>query len=116
MTIPRCATVCHSALVTQGPDCDAGVLPRSLDVIFSSIDEKVFPGTSIKPHRCREFTRLTAEQQAEEASFKRSLLRQLKEVTCSDVVLLRFKLLIRAVLHCDLQPSCCPAGLLNIYV
>lgn len=37
---------------------------------------------SIKPHRCREFTRLTREQQAEEAVFKRNLFRQLKEVTC----------------------------------
>uniref|UniRef100_A0A3P8N9Y9 Kinesin motor domain-containing protein n=1 Tax=Astatotilapia calliptera TaxID=8154 RepID=A0A3P8N9Y9_ASTCA len=65
-----------------GPDSDAGILPRSLDVIFSSINEKVFPGMSIKPHRCREFTRLTVEQQTEEALFKRSLLRQLKEVMC----------------------------------
>uniref|UniRef100_A0A3B4TKX1 Kinesin family member 20Ba n=1 Tax=Seriola dumerili TaxID=41447 RepID=A0A3B4TKX1_SERDU len=64
-----------------GPDADAGILPRSLDVIFSSIDEHVFPGMSIKPHRCREFTRLTREQQAEEALFKRNLFKQLKEVT-----------------------------------
>ncbi|XP_067466947.1 kinesin-like protein KIF20B isoform X2 [Thunnus thynnus] len=63
-----------------GPDADAGILPRSLDVIFSSIDEKVFTGMSIKPHRCQEFTRLTREQQAEEAAFKRNLFRQLKEV------------------------------------
>ncbi|XP_068184447.1 kinesin-like protein KIF20B isoform X2 [Antennarius striatus] len=62
-----------------GPDADAGILPRSLDVIFSRIDNKVFSGMSIKPHRCREFTRLTREQQAEEAAFKRSLFRQLKE-------------------------------------
>ncbi|XP_023265286.1 kinesin-like protein KIF20B, partial [Seriola lalandi dorsalis] len=62
-----------------GPDADAGILPRSLDVIFSSIDEQVFPGMSIKPHRCREFTRLTREQQAEEALFKRNLFKLLKE-------------------------------------
>lgn len=70
------------SLVTPGPDADAGILPRSLDVIFSSIDEQVFTGVSIKPHRCREFTKLTGEQQAEEVAFKRNLLRQLKEVTC----------------------------------
>uniref|UniRef100_A0A3B5B9W5 Kinesin family member 20B n=1 Tax=Stegastes partitus TaxID=144197 RepID=A0A3B5B9W5_9TELE len=64
-----------------GPDADAGVLPRTLNVIFNSVDEQVFPEMSIKPHRCREFTRLTREQQAEEALFKRNLFRQLKEVT-----------------------------------
>ncbi|XP_029306118.1 kinesin-like protein KIF20B [Cottoperca gobio] len=62
-----------------GPDVDAGILPRSLDIIFSSIDEQVFTGMSIKPHRCREFTRLTREQQAEEVAFKRNFLRQPKE-------------------------------------
>ncbi|KAM4591248.1 uncharacterized protein kif20ba isoform 2-T2 [Odontesthes bonariensis] len=62
-----------------GPDADAGILPRSLDVIFGSIDERVFPGMSIKPQRCREFLRLSGEQQAEEAAFKRNLLRPFKE-------------------------------------
>ncbi|XP_034753994.1 kinesin-like protein KIF20B isoform X2 [Etheostoma cragini] len=62
-----------------GPDADAGILPRSLDVIFSSIDEQVFTGMSIKPHRCQEFTRLTMKQQAEEVAFKRNFFRQLKE-------------------------------------
>uniref|UniRef100_A0A3B4TKT5 Kinesin family member 20Ba n=1 Tax=Seriola dumerili TaxID=41447 RepID=A0A3B4TKT5_SERDU len=71
-----------------GPDADAGILPRSLDVIFSSIDEHVFPGMSIKPHRCREFTRLTREQQAEEALFKRNLFKQLKESERSNASIL----------------------------
>nr|XP_054606408.1 kinesin-like protein KIF20B [Nothobranchius furzeri] len=62
-----------------GPDSDAGILPRSLGVIFSSIGEKIFTGMCIKPHRCREFSKLSWEQQAEEALFKRSLLRQFKE-------------------------------------
>ncbi|XP_047191048.1 kinesin-like protein KIF20B isoform X2 [Scophthalmus maximus] len=71
-----------------GPDADAGILPRSLDVIFSSIDEHVFSETCFKPHRCREFTRLTREQQAEEAAFKRNLFRQLKESERSNTSLL----------------------------
>ncbi|XP_076600042.1 kinesin-like protein KIF20B [Chaetodon auriga] len=71
-----------------GPDADAGILPRSLHVIFNSIDEKVFTGMSIKPHRCREFTRLTRAQQAEEALFKRNLLSQLKESEKSNASLL----------------------------
>ncbi|XP_051815708.1 kinesin-like protein KIF20B isoform X2 [Acanthochromis polyacanthus] len=71
-----------------GPDADAGILPRTLDVIFSSIDEQVFPEMSLKPHRCREFTRLTREQQNEEALFKRNLFRQLKESEKSTISLL----------------------------
>ncbi|KAM9847987.1 kinesin-like protein KIF20B [Aulostomus maculatus] len=71
-----------------GPDADAGILPRSLQIIFNSIDEQVFTGTSIKPQRCREFTKLTREQQAEEAAFKRNLLRQYREGEKSNASLL----------------------------
>ncbi|XP_026165629.1 kinesin-like protein KIF20B [Mastacembelus armatus] len=71
-----------------GPEADPGILPRSLEVIFSSIDKQVFTGMSIKPHRCREFTRLTSEQQAEEAAFKRNLFRQLSESEKSNSCLL----------------------------
>ncbi|KAM7385210.1 hypothetical protein PAMP_001304 [Pampus punctatissimus] len=71
-----------------GPDADAGILPRSLDIIFNSIDERIFTGISIKPHRCQEYTRLSREQQAEEAAFKRNLFRQLKESEKSNASLL----------------------------
>ncbi|XP_041866568.1 kinesin-like protein KIF20B isoform X2 [Melanotaenia boesemani] len=71
-----------------GPDADPGVLPRSLDVVFSSIGEQIFSGMSIKPQRCREFVRLSEEQQAKEAAFKRNLLRQFKESEKSNVGLL----------------------------
>ncbi|XP_074531941.1 kinesin-like protein KIF20B isoform X2 [Halichoeres trimaculatus] len=71
-----------------GPDGDPGILPRSLDVIFSSIDGQVFTGMNIKPHRCREAIRLTKEQETEEAMFKRNLFRQLKENEKSNVSLL----------------------------
>uniref|UniRef100_A0A3Q2YNS3 Kinesin family member 20Ba n=1 Tax=Hippocampus comes TaxID=109280 RepID=A0A3Q2YNS3_HIPCM len=64
-----------------GPDGDAGILPRSLDAIFSSMEGKVSTGPSIKPQRCREFVSLSEEQRAEEAAFKDNLLRHLKEVT-----------------------------------
>ncbi|KAK9541299.1 hypothetical protein VZT92_001355 [Zoarces viviparus] len=62
-----------------GPDADAGILPRSLDVIFSSIEEQVFTGMSVKPQHCRESTKLTREQQAEEVMFKTKFLSQFKE-------------------------------------
>ncbi|XP_038147676.1 kinesin-like protein KIF20B isoform X6 [Cyprinodon tularosa] len=62
-----------------GPDSEAGILPRSLHVIFSSIQEHVFQELSVKPHRCREFMALSWERQAEEALFKRNLLKQFRE-------------------------------------
>uniref|UniRef100_A0A3P9IH86 Kinesin family member 20Ba n=1 Tax=Oryzias latipes TaxID=8090 RepID=A0A3P9IH86_ORYLA len=73
-----------------GPDADAGILPRSLDVIFNSMEGQVFCGMSIKPHRCREFTRLSREQQAEEELFKRNLFRQTVEVM-SSIIFNRFR-------------------------
>ncbi|XP_028324681.1 kinesin-like protein KIF20B [Gouania willdenowi] len=71
-----------------GPDADAGILPRSLHMIFSSIDGRVFPAASVKPHRCQEFSRLSRVQQAEDATFKRNLFRQLKENDKTNVSLL----------------------------
>ncbi|CAL8297938.1 unnamed protein product [Merluccius merluccius] len=62
-----------------GPDGDAGLLPRSLQLVFASVEERVSSLMCVKPQRCREFSRLTREQQAEEALAKRNLLRQLKE-------------------------------------
>ncbi|XP_077960909.1 kinesin-like protein KIF20B isoform X5 [Gasterosteus aculeatus] len=71
-----------------GPDADAGVLPRSLQVIFSSIEEQVFTEMSVKPQRCREFTKLTREQQIEEATYKRNFFSQFKESEKSNSSLL----------------------------
>ncbi|XP_043992880.1 kinesin-like protein KIF20B isoform X3 [Gambusia affinis] len=64
-----------------GPDsvAEAGILPRALRLIFSSIGDNVFQGLSVKPHRCREFLALSRQQQADEALFKKSLLKQLRE-------------------------------------
>ncbi|KAM6956260.1 uncharacterized protein kif20ba [Aplochiton taeniatus] len=63
-----------------GHDANVGILPRSLKVIFNSIEEeRVYTQTGIKPQRCTEFIRLTKDQQSEEAACKRNLLRQLKE-------------------------------------
>ncbi|XP_046888742.1 kinesin-like protein KIF20B isoform X2 [Hypomesus transpacificus] len=62
-----------------GPESDGGLLPRSLNVIFGSIEGHVFTQNHIKPHRCRDFTRLTKDQQEEEVTSKRNLFRLLKE-------------------------------------
>ncbi|XP_051795633.1 kinesin-like protein KIF20B isoform X3 [Acanthochromis polyacanthus] len=62
-----------------GPDHDSGLLPRSLSVIFNSIEGRQYGRCDLKPQRCRDFSRLTADQQAAESSSKRNLLRLLKE-------------------------------------
>uniref|UniRef100_A0A4W4G448 Kinesin motor domain-containing protein n=1 Tax=Electrophorus electricus TaxID=8005 RepID=A0A4W4G448_ELEEL len=63
-----------------GPETDGGILPRSLHVIFNSIEGRLYTQNNIKPHRCIDFTRLTKDQQDEEATNKKNLLRRLKEV------------------------------------
>lgn len=55
-------------------------MPRSLNVIFNSIVGRVYTQNNIKPHRCVDFTRLTKDQQEEEAKIKKNLLRRFKEV------------------------------------
>ncbi|XP_043108946.1 kinesin-like protein KIF20B isoform X2 [Puntigrus tetrazona] len=62
-----------------GPDSDGGILPRSLNVIFNSIEGRHYSQNNIKPHRCVDFIRLTKEQQDEEATNKRNLLRRFKD-------------------------------------
>nr|XP_046224435.1 kinesin-like protein KIF20B isoform X3 [Oncorhynchus gorbuscha] len=62
-----------------GPEANGGILPRSLNVIFNSIEGRVYDQMTIKPQRCREFIRLTKDQQREEATNKRNLFRLIKE-------------------------------------
>ncbi|XP_049916428.1 kinesin-like protein KIF20A isoform X1 [Epinephelus moara] len=62
-----------------GPDHDSGLLPRSLSVIFNSVEGHLYGRADLKPQRCRDFSRLTPDQQAAESSSKRNLLRLFKE-------------------------------------
>ncbi|XP_072546639.1 kinesin-like protein KIF20B isoform X2 [Salminus brasiliensis] len=62
-----------------GPENDVGILPRSLNMIFSNLEGRIFTQMSLKPHRCLDVLKLTKEQQAEEAISKRNLFRLLKE-------------------------------------
>uniref|UniRef100_A0A3Q3WIM1 Kinesin motor domain-containing protein n=1 Tax=Mola mola TaxID=94237 RepID=A0A3Q3WIM1_MOLML len=64
-----------------GPDHDSGLLPRSLSIIFSSIEGRLYGRADLKPQRCRDYSRLTPDQQAAESSSKKNLLRLLKEVS-----------------------------------
>ncbi|MEQ2169257.1 hypothetical protein GOODEAATRI_023221 [Goodea atripinnis] len=61
--------------VLQGGNCLV-----SLSVIFNSMEGRLYGRSDLKPQRCRDFSRLTPDQQAAEISSKRNLLRLLKEV------------------------------------
>ncbi|KAM5140908.1 kinesin-like protein KIF20B isoform 2-T3 [Mantella aurantiaca] len=63
----------------QGTKYDAGVLPRSMEMLFNTIEGKVYSKMDLKPHRCRDYIRLTKEQMKAESAFKNSVLRHTKE-------------------------------------
>lgn len=69
-----------SSTVFLGTEKNEGILPRSLSVIFNSIEGRVSTQMNLKPQRCREFTRLSSDEQNEEAAMKRGLFKLLKEV------------------------------------
>ncbi|XP_063048336.1 kinesin-like protein KIF20B [Engraulis encrasicolus] len=62
-----------------GTEKNEGILPRSLSVIFNRIEGRVSTQMNLKPQRCREFTRLSSDEQNEEAAMKRGLFKLLKE-------------------------------------
>ncbi|XP_056386104.1 kinesin-like protein KIF20B isoform X3 [Hyla sarda] len=64
----------------QGTRDDAGVLPRSMEMLFNAIEGKVYSKMDIKPHRCKDYIRLTKEQVRTENAFKNGVLRHSKEV------------------------------------
>ncbi|XP_068544064.1 kinesin-like protein KIF20B isoform X3 [Anas acuta] len=63
-----------------GTEDDVGVLPRTMDMLFKSIQGRLYPGMDLKPHRCRDYVKLTKDQVREETAIKNSLLRLTKEV------------------------------------
>ncbi|KAK9400693.1 kinesin-like KIF20B [Crotalus adamanteus] len=64
----------------RGTDEDKGILPRALDMLFKSIQNKLYPDMNLKPHRCKDHRNLSKEEVREEISLKNSLLHLLKEV------------------------------------
>ncbi|XP_011803247.1 PREDICTED: kinesin-like protein KIF20B isoform X2 [Colobus angolensis palliatus] len=65
----------------QGTEENMGILPRTLNVLFDSLQERLYTKMNLKPHRSREYLRLSSEQEKEETAGKSALLRQIKEVT-----------------------------------
>ncbi|NWV29532.1 KI20B protein, partial [Origma solitaria] len=64
----------------QGTEDDVGIVPRTMDMLFKSIQGKQYTAMDLKPYRCRDYIKLTENQVREETAFKNSLLRLIKEV------------------------------------
>ncbi|NXF03769.1 KI20B protein, partial [Smithornis capensis] len=64
----------------QGTDDDVGILPRAMDLLFKNIQENLYTAMDLKPHRCRDYVKLTESQVREETAVKNSLLRLIKEI------------------------------------
>ncbi|XP_037997476.1 kinesin-like protein KIF20B isoform X2 [Motacilla alba alba] len=64
----------------QGTEDDGGILPRTMDMLFESIQGKLYTAMDLKPYRCRDYIKLTENQVREETAIKNSLLRLIKEV------------------------------------
>uniref|UniRef100_A0A8B9PCJ1 Kinesin family member 20B n=1 Tax=Apteryx owenii TaxID=8824 RepID=A0A8B9PCJ1_APTOW len=64
----------------QGTEDDVGILPRTMDMLFKSIQGKLYTAMDLKPHRCRDYIKLTKDQVREETSIKNAILRLTKEV------------------------------------
>ncbi|KAL2302974.1 hypothetical protein Nmel_010428, partial [Mimus melanotis] len=64
----------------QGTEDDVGILPRTMDMLFKSIQGKLYTAMDLKPYRCRDYIKLTETQVREETAIKNSLLRLVKEV------------------------------------
>ncbi|KFV65225.1 Kinesin-like KIF20B [Dryobates pubescens] len=63
----------------QGTEDDGGILPRTMDMLFKSIQGKLYTAMDLKPHRCRDYVRLNKEQVREESTVKSSMLCLAKE-------------------------------------
>ncbi|XP_026706740.1 kinesin-like protein KIF20B [Athene cunicularia] len=68
----------------QGTEDDVGILPRTMDMLFKSIQGKLYTAMDFKPHRCRDYIKLTRDQVREETAIKNSILRLTKEVDQQD--------------------------------
>ncbi|KFQ91256.1 Kinesin-like KIF20B [Nipponia nippon] len=78
----------------QGTEDDVGILPRTMDMLFKSIQGKLYTAMDLKPHRCRDYIKLTKDQVREETAIKNSILRLTKECFLEGCCKINFHLLI----------------------
>ncbi|MGH0141910.1 UNVERIFIED_CONTAM: hypothetical protein FKN15_019953 [Acipenser sinensis] len=60
----------------QGTNRDGGILPRSLSVVFNSIQGKLYTGLDLKPSLCNEVIWLESKQVMQEEMKKSAFLRE----------------------------------------
>ncbi|XP_074089499.1 kinesin-like protein KIF20B isoform X2 [Macrotis lagotis] len=63
----------------QGTEENTGILPRTMNMLFHNVQDKLYQKMDLKPHRCRDYLRLSSDQVKEEVAIKNTLLRQIKE-------------------------------------
>lgn len=61
----------------QGTPKDGGILPRSLDVLFNSIEGKHYTKMNLKPRFCTDVIRLAEDEERRENSYKNALISSL---------------------------------------
>uniref|UniRef100_A0A8C8AER4 Kinesin family member 20B n=1 Tax=Otus sunia TaxID=257818 RepID=A0A8C8AER4_9STRI len=81
----------------QGTEDDIGILPRTMDMLFKSIQGRLYTAMDFKPHRCRDYIRLTRDQVKEETAIKNSILHLTKE---NDSLILFY--FTRSLLTCNI--------------
>ncbi|NXM71796.1 KI20B protein, partial [Serilophus lunatus] len=83
----------------QGTEDNVGILPRAMDLLFKNIQGNLYTGMDLKPHRCRDYLKLTKNQVREETAVKNSLLRLIKECTVKNILNFVF---YRSIMTCKL--------------
>jgi len=58
-----------------GEPKDGGLLPRSLDVVFNSVHNRLYSRMDLKPNMHSDVQRLTLEQEQAEVALKESILK-----------------------------------------
>ncbi|XP_030046009.1 kinesin-like protein KIF20A [Microcaecilia unicolor] len=69
----------------QGSSKDAGILPRSLDLIFNHINGRLYLKNDLKPHLSNDIMKMDFGQVEHEEAIKSALLSTLKEETDHNV-------------------------------
>ncbi|XP_009464812.1 PREDICTED: kinesin-like protein KIF20B [Nipponia nippon] len=86
----------------QGTEDDVGILPRTMDMLFKSIQGKLYTAMDLKPHRCRDYIKLTKDQVREETAIKNSILRLTKEINFHLLILLNDINFTTPILTCNI--------------
>jgi len=80
-TVQLVLNIIYVSINRPGNPKDAGVLPRALDVLFNSIQNRQWDGMNLKPKMFMDVTRLSADQELEERKTKDRILK----LSCDDV-------------------------------